>query len=273
MIKYLSGANLVDYISERQAKQVRALVQSKDIQPKLAIINTNPENLPSQKYIKYKQIRAEELGIQTELHNIDETSADELITELANDDSIHGIIIQLPLLDQSKTDSLVSLIPPNKDVDGMTKDSLVEPATAQAVLWLLTGYGIDLKDKNILVIGKGRLVGAPLLKMLQAQNMSVNSVDISNSAEQLAESINMADIVISAAGSPGLIKPEMLRDKQVIIDAGSSEDAGELKGDLDPKVYESKLDIRITPTTGGLGPLTISCLFENLLQLIDKGTT
>lgn len=270
MIRYLSGANLVDYISERQAKQVRALIQSKNIRPKLAIIHTNPEDLPSQKYIKYKQIRAVELGIEAEIHATDEESAGELIQNLAKDSSVHGIILQLPLLDPSKTDCLISLIPPEKDVDGMTNGSPVEPATAQAILWLLTGYGIDLVGKHILVIGKGRLVGKPLIKMLGQQNLSAHSLDITNSNKETADAITNADIIVSATGSPGLIKPEMLKDKQIIIDAGTSEDGGELKGDLDPKVYDSKLDIKITPTTGGLGPLTISCLFENLLQLIDK---
>jgi methylenetetrahydrofolate dehydrogenase (NADP+) / methenyltetrahydrofolate cyclohydrolase len=269
-MKYLSGANLVDYISERQAKQIRALVQSKNIQPKLAIVNTNSGNLPSQKYIKYKQTRAEELGIQVELHDVDEASARELIQNLANDSTVHGIILQLPLIDPSQTDQLIKLIPPQKDVDGMTDNRLVEPATAQAVLWLLTGYGIDLIDKNILVIGRGRLVGEPLIKMLEQQNLKVHSLDITNTREEVSNAVNNADIIISATGEPGLIKTEMLKDKQVVIDAGTSEDGGELRGDLDPKVYESNLDIKVTPTTGGLGPLTISCLFENLLQLIDK---
>lgn len=269
-MKYLSGSNLVDYVSERQAKQVRALIQSKGIQPKLAIINTNPGNLPSQRYIKYKQTRAEELGIDLTIHNVDESSAVELIEELAKDDYTHGIILQLPLKDPNKTDSLVSLIPPEKDVDGMGKDSLVEPATAQAVLWLLTGYGIDLKGQNILVIGKGRLVGGPLIEMLEDQGFEPASIDEANTEEELLEAIQESDLIISAAGKAGLIKPEMLRDKQIIIDAGTSEGGGELKGDLSPKVYESKLNIKVTPTTGGLGPLTISCLFENLIQLIDK---
>ena len=269
-MKYLNGSNLVDYISERQAKQVRALIQSRGIQPKLAIINTNPDNLPSQRYIKYKQIRAAELGIELETHTVDESSAAKLIEDLAKDDTVHGIILQLPLIDSNQTDTLVSLIPSSKDVDGMGKSNLVDPATAQAILWLLTGYGIDLKSQSILVIGKGRLVGAPLIEMLDTQGLKPASLDESSTKDELIKAIQRSDIIISATGEPGLIRPEMLRDKQVVIDAGTSEDGAKLKGDLDPEVYNSKLNIKVTPTTGGLGPLTISCLFENLIQLIDK---
>lgn len=272
MIKYLSGTNLVDYISERQAKQVRALVQSKGIKPKLAIVSTNLEDLPSQKYIKYKQIRAKALGIEVAIHNITESSAGRLIKKLAKDDTVHGIILQLPLINPDLTDKLVTLIPPQKDVDGMSSKSLVEPATAQAILWLLSGYGIELKDKNILVIGKGRLVGAPLIKILENQDLEPKTLDEKNTPDELREALKEADIIISATGSPGLIEPEMLKDKQVIVDAGTSEDRGVLKGDLSPEIYTSELDIKVTPTTGGLGPLTISCLFENLIQLIDKSS-
>lgn len=272
MIKYLSGANLVDYISERQAKQVRALVQSKSVLPKLAVITTNPQNLPSQKYIKHKQIRAKELGIKFEAYEITQEDIPAKIKELSADKSVHGIVLQLPLLDPTQTDQLTKLIPPEKDVDGMGEKSLVDPATAQAILWLLTGYGIDLKGQDILVVGKGRLVGKPLIKMLKNQDLKPKTLDETNTSKELQVAAREADIIISATGSPGLIKQEMLRDKQVIIDAGTSEDGGEIKGDISPEVYESKLNIKITPTTGGLGPLTISCLFENLLQLIDRTT-
>lgn len=269
-MKYLSGSDLVEYISERQAKQVRSLIQSKEIKPELAIVNTNPNHLPSKKYLQLKKRRGEDLGIEVEVHQIEQKDARDTLQRLAKDDSIHGVILQLPLEDPTKTEELISLIPPEKDVDGLTKDSLVEPATVGAILWLLAGYNIDLRNKNILVVGEGKLVGAPLIKALQHQSLEPTSLDDSNSSEELTRAAKEADIIISAAGSPGLIKPEILKNGQVIIDAGTTEDGGGIKGDLDPSVYDSDLDIKVTPATGGVGPLTISYLFENLLQLIDK---
>ncbi|HRV75867.1 MAG: bifunctional 5,10-methylenetetrahydrofolate dehydrogenase/5,10-methenyltetrahydrofolate cyclohydrolase [Candidatus Nomurabacteria bacterium] len=271
-MKFLKGSELVEYISERQAKQIRGLVQSKSIQPKLAIINTNPNHKPSQKYLELKKARGEELGITVDIHQIVESVAEEKIKELAKNKSVHGIILQLPLEDPTLTDELTNLIPPEKDVDGLNKNSLVEPATVGAILWLLAGYNIDLKDKDILIIGQGKLVGLPLLKTLKDQNLSVKTLDETNSPEELKEFIQNSDIIITATGSPGLIKSEMIKDNQVIIDAGTSEDGGVLKGDLDPEVYNSKLDIKITPSIGGVGPLTISYLYENLLHLIDKNS-
>jgi methylenetetrahydrofolate dehydrogenase (NADP+) / methenyltetrahydrofolate cyclohydrolase len=273
-MKYLSGANLVDYISERQARQVRALIQSKNIQPKLVIISTNPKNKASKIYTELKVTRAQDLGITAEIIETTESKASELIQELSKDKSVHGIILQLPLKDAFKTEELLSLIPPEKDVDGLNPKSKVTPATAGAILWLLAGYNIDLKDKKILIIGQGRLVGLPLASALQEQGLSPQTADESTPRKELIQAIQNAEIIITATGYASLIKEEMLRDGQVIIGAGLSEDAKaeQLTGDLDPKVYQSKLNIKVTPQKGGVGPLTISYLFENLLQLIDKTT-
>lgn len=269
-MKFLNGSDLVQYISERQSKQVRALVQGRGIKPRLAIISTDPSNLAIQTYIRLKAKRAEELGIILDHHELEQSQCEQKIKELAEDPLTHGIILQLPLKDPAETEHLLSLIPPEKDVDGMSPNSPVPPATAQAVLWLLAGYNIDLKDKRILVIGKGKLVGAPLTKLIEEQGMEVSSLDELSSSNDLSLAIKNADIIITATGSPGLIKKEMLHDSQVIIDCGTSESGGELVGDLDPSVYDSKLNIKVTPKVGGVGPLTISCLFENLLHLIDK---
>lgn len=270
-MKFLNGTELVEYISERQAKQIRALLQSKNIQPKLAIINSNPDHLPSQKYLQLKKKRAEELKIEAEVYQTDQSKVSTLIKDLSKDSTVHGIVLQLPLSDPTQTNQQIDLLPPQKDVDGLTDKSTVEPATVGAILWLLAGYNIDLKNRKILIIGQGKLVGAPLKKVLKDQNLDVNSLDETTSKEELLKSIAQSDIIISATGSPGLIKPEMLHDGQIIINAGTSEDSGVIKGDLDESVYTSNLNIKLTPKIGGLGPLTISYLFENLLILIDKG--
>jgi len=271
-MKYLKGSDLVEYISERQSKQIRSLVQTRGIHPKLAIVNTNPDHLPSQKYLKLKQLRGEELGIEVEIHQIKRSATKELINRLSEDGETHGVILQLPLEDTSQTEELIKLIPPEKDVDGLGEDSLVEPATVGAILWLLAGYNIDLKNKNILVIGQGKLVGSPLATALRDQNLAVTTLNETSTPEELLDAIKESDIIISAAGQPSLIRPEMLKNGQIIIDAGTTEDGGVIRGDVDQSVYDANLDIKITPTTGGVGPLTISYLFENLLQLIDRNS-
>lgn len=269
-MKYLKGSDLVQYISERQAKQIRALSQSKNLRPKLAIINANPTHLPSQKYLNLKQKRGEELGVIVDIYQISQQEVKSKIKNLSLDSSVHGIILQLPLADLGQEEELIALIPPKKDVDGLTKGSLVQPSTVGAILWLLAGYNIDLKDKKILIVGQGRLVGAPLSRHLKKEGLQAKSIDKTATKQELLKSTLEADIIITSAGAPGLIKPDMLRDGQVIIDAATAEDKGEIRGDVDDSIYESKLDIKITPKKGGLGPLTISHLFENLLLLIDK---
>lgn len=270
MAKLLKGSDLVEYISERQAKQIRSLIQSNGIHPKLAIVNANPDNKVIQTYIDLKIKRADQLGIQVDLIEIDQDKSKDTLIRLSKDESVHGIILQLPLKDPLQTDGLISLIPGEKDVDGMSPNPLVEPATAKAIMWLLAGYNVDLKGKKILIIGKGRLVGAPLSKILIGQDLKPTVLDDSISKEELSLEVKDSDIVITAAGVPSLITEDMLRDSQVIIDCGSAEEQGKVLGDLDPKVYDSKLNLKLTAKVGGVGPLTISCLFENLLQLIDR---
>lgn len=270
-ITLLKGSDLVEYISERQAKQVRALIQSRGITPTLAILIANPKNLAIQKYIKFKQARAEQLGIKIQIHKLDQDQLEEAILKLNRDPEVHGIILQLPLEDPAQAEHLLSLISPQKDVDALGKNALVQPATAGAILWLLAGYNIELKNKKILIIGQGRLVGTPITRLLTEQNLNLETLDISASEQKLKAEIQKADIIISATGSPELIKLSYLKDKQVVIDAGTAESGGVLLGDLDPEVYNGDLNLKLTPKVGGLGPLTISYLFENLIQLIDKG--
>ena len=270
-ITLLKGSDLVEYISERQAKQVRALIQSKGLAPTLAILVANPKNLAIQKYIKFKRARAEQLGIEIQVHKLEQGQLEEAILKLNQDSGVHGIILQLPLEDPTQTEHLLSLISPQKDVDALGKEALVQPATAGAILWLLAGYNVELKNKKILIIGQGRLVGAPITRLLEEQNLNLMTLDISDSEQKLKTETQKADIIITAAGSPGLIKLNYLRDKQVVIDAGTTESGGMLVGDLDPEVYSSDLNLKLTPKVGGLGPLTIIYLFENLIQLIDKG--
>ena len=170
--------------------------------------------------------------------------------------------MQLPILEKEKTDELTNLINPSKDVDGLGKNPKFESATATAILWLLAGYDINLKEKSIALVGRGKLVGAPLYKMFTASNYHV---DIFHHGSDLTK-LRDYDIIITATGKPGLILDEYVKPGAIIVDAGTASEDGVLKGDLSPTVRERNDLTAITPEKGGVGPLTITCLFDHLLQ-------
>jgi methylenetetrahydrofolate dehydrogenase (NADP+) / methenyltetrahydrofolate cyclohydrolase len=186
-----------------------------------------------------------------------------LVQKLNNDTTVHGIIVQLPLPDSSQTDEVTSAINPAKDVDGLHPDSQFTAATPMAILWLLAGYNIDPKGKLVAVVGQGRLVGAPLSQLLEDSEAEVIRCD--KRTKDLAAETRKADIVVSGTGVPGLIKPGMVKPKAVVVDAGAGEANGSVSGDLHPDLFKDA-SLKITPNPGGVGPMTVVALFENLLQ-------
>lgn len=182
---------------------------------------------------------------------------------------VNGIVIQLPLNDPKFTESVLSLVSPKKDIDGLGKNPIYDPATPTAILWLLASYNIDLRGKEHFAIGQGRLVGAPLTKMLLDSGVDVATPDDANT--NLRELCLSSQIIISATGQPGLITSEMVPVDAIIIDAGTATDNGEVVGDVSDEVRE-RPDVTITPKKGGVGPLTVSALFENLLKAVRSQT-
>jgi len=144
---------------------------------------------------------------------------------------------------------------------------LIQPRPL-AILWLLSGYNIDLAGKDIVLVGRGKLVGAPLEKMLQASGVEPRMVvkETPNGPDE----IRKADVVISATGVPGLIKPDMLKQGAVVVDAGVASEGGKTVGDVAPEVYEQRDDLTITPAKGGVGPLTVTALFENVIRAAQR---
>lgn len=260
-MRFLNGSELASYIKERQAKQVRRLRQQYHIQPKLAIIAT-VDNPAIATYLRLKQRYGEDILIDVDVYNVKQSEVPDLINKLNQDPSVYGIIVQLPLADPAETDGIVNLVDPAKDVDGLGKNHILSPATPKAILWLLSGYNIDLVGKNVLLVGLGKLVGAPLKQLLIESNLHPNTAD-RKTADLKAETLQ-ADILITATGSAGLIKPDMIKPKAVVVDAGTASESGNIVGDVDPKVYERD-DLTITPVKGGVGPLTVCALFDNVI--------
>jgi len=267
-MRLLNGKELAEFIQERQAKQVRALKQSEGIDPKLAIVVTDVDNPVIDVYMRLKSRYGNDILIDVDVHKVPHTEAEALLNKLSIDDSVHGIIVQLPLAVPEDTDKIVGLINPHKDVDGLVDHSDFEPATALAIMWLLAGYNIDLVGKNVVLIGHGKLVGQPLEKLMLASG--IEPVIVDKDTENPNDIIADADIIVSATGVAGLIKPDMLKHKAVVVDAGVASEGGKTVGDVSPEVYEQRDDLTITPTKGGVGPLTVCALFDNVIRAAQK---
>lgn len=286
-MKVLDGRELAGFVKERQAAEVRSLLGQK-IQPKLLIIRDS-DNPVITKYVGLKIRYGEDIGVIVEDKKV--SSADEAksaILEANNNPEISGIIVQLPLEDDKDLDSVLSAIAPEKDVDGLSsslldlefakdlKDSeltkegqnktqtkrIFDSATATAINWLLSGYDINLVDKKIGIIGRGRLVGAPLYRMWKNSGFDVtvfgHDADLSV--------LRGFDVIVSGTGVPHLIRSEMIKPGAILVDAGTASEGGKLVGDFDDSIYERNDLKAITPTKGGVGPLTVSVLFDDVIR-------
>lgn len=262
MSKLLNGAELAGYIKERQAKQVRNLRQSHKVFPKLVIIKSTSASKVIDTYVRMKQRYADDILIETVVETLDEANMLEAIQRLNADESVHGIIVQLPLRDPGLTDEIVNAIAPEKDVDGLGQNAKFISATAEAIDWLLVGYGVELAGKRLVIVGRGRLVGGPLARLWQGNGYDVTVLD--DTSGDIAPVVKASDVIVSATGVPRLITDDMVPIEAVVVDAGTTSENGVIVGDADPVLYE-RGDLTITPAKGGVGPLTIATLFDHVV--------
>jgi methylenetetrahydrofolate dehydrogenase (NADP+)/methenyltetrahydrofolate cyclohydrolase len=260
-MKLLNGTELAGFIKERHARQLRALRHDK-IFPKLAIVQAKDDPVINT-YVHLKQQYGADIGVEVEHHKVRQPEVPKILNKLSIDHSVHGIIVQLPLEDPSQTDEIVNLVDPKKDVDALGRDSKFDPATPMAILWLLNGYNVDLQTKRILLIGRGKLVGAPLERILKNSGYVVEVID--REIPDLKERALNADVIITATGSPAILYPNMIKQDAIVVDAGVASEEGKTVGDLAPEVYQRD-DLTITPEKGGVGPLTVCALFENVIR-------
>ena len=263
-MRELNGSELAGFIKERQAKQVRALRQAWHINPRLAIV-TDVENPVIETYMRLKQRYGADILIDVEIHRVPAGGALEVIQELNNRDDVQGIILQLPISNPEQTEELLESIREDKDVDGLRKKAIFQAATPTAISWLLAGYGVGLKGKKVAIVGRGRLVGAPLEKMWLKSGVDVT---VFEKGDDLSQLINY-DIIVSATGVPGLIKSQVIKTKAVVVDAGTASENGKIVGDVSEEVRQRN-DVIITPKKGGVGPLTVSALFDNVITACLK---
>ncbi len=253
--------------------------------PELAIIQVG-ERHDSSAFIRAKIAFAEKVGVITKhIHLSQEIGQQELIQEIKKcnlNPSVKGIIVQLPLPAHIDSDEVIDTIDPHKDIDGLTtvnvkllsennKDAIV-PATARGVKELLSHYNINIAGKKITVVGRSRLVGKPMAQLFSNEGAQV-TVAHSQTTDLIQETKD-ADIIVVAVGKPKLIRAQHVRSGQIIIDVGINRDGevvvggspAKLVGDVDFGTVSDVIgpDGAITPVPGGVGPMTVLCLFENL---------
>jgi len=265
-MKLLNGKELAEFIQERQAHQVRGLRQAHDIKPKLAIVVT-VDNPVIDVYMRLKQQYGTVMQVEVDIHRVSQSEVPGLLENLNADEEVHGIIVQLPLEDPTQTEAIVNLVAPDKDVDALGANAIFDPATPMAIMWLLAGYNIDLNGKHVLLIGRGKLVGAPLEKILTNSGVDVQVAD--RSTADLKQVALQADVIITAAGSPALLFSDMIKQGAVVVDAGVASEDGKTVGDVAPELYDRD-DLTITPAKGGVGPLTVCALFENVIRAAQR---
>ena len=258
-MKELNGREIAGYVKERQAHTVKALRSRKKF-PKLVIFYDNDSPV-IEKYMSLKQAYGEDIKVEVDVIKLTANTAEEKLRAAAKDESVTGIIVQLPLAECDM--KILDLIPLEKDVDGLRGQS--DTATAMAIHWLLNSYGIELTGKKLAIVGHGKLVGAPLERMWKESGYDVTVYDKGSDISTLPD----CDVVVTAAGVPGLIKSEMLKYGAVVVDAGTASEGGVIKGDLDDAARERD-DLTVTPKIGGVGPLTVAMLFERVLQATEQ---
>ena len=221
-------------------------------------------------FVRIKERAAERLQVTLVRESItEEMTADEvelMIADLAG--RTDGIIVQLPLPIGMDTDGVLAAIPREKDADGINPltlepERIARAPVVEAIREILQRNGIDVESRKACVVGAGRLVGKPAALWLKHEGADVRVItDVESSREELQN----ADIIVSGAGEPGLIKPDMIKEGCVLIDAGTSEAGGRIAGDADP-ACAAKCSL-FTPVPGGVGPIAVAMIFKNLFALI-----
>jgi methylenetetrahydrofolate dehydrogenase (NADP+)/methenyltetrahydrofolate cyclohydrolase len=277
MSKILSGIEVRDFKVSKLKTEFKTL----DFVPCLAIVQVGSRP-DSTAFIRAKQNLAKKLEVGTKLINLEENiSTDaiiELIQSLNTDNSINGIIVQLPLPSHINAYEVIESIDPKKDVDAMTslnvknwllgKEGCLWPATARGLIEMFGYYNIDLAHKNVVIIGRSLLVGKPIAMMCLSQNATVTVCH--SQTLNIKEKTKTADIIIVATGCKRLLTADYVKAGQIIIDVGiSKNDEGSLVGDVDFDTVSNIVEA-ITPVPGGVGPMTVLGLFENLLQVCKK---
>lgn len=262
-------------ISNDIKQEIKLIVDKMNKKPKLVVIQIG-DDFASNSYIKAKQKFALETDIIFEHKKLDSDLSEEniinIITELNVNKSVAGIMVQLPLPNNLNTHKIINSINPIKDIDGLTNENLGKlfnyldgyyPCTPLGIMELLKRYNIELKGKHAVILGRSSLVSKPLSQMLLKEDVTVTIVH--SQTKNLSDVIKLGDIIISAIGKPKFITREMIKNDAIIIDVGINYFEDKLCGDVD---FDNVKEIAsyITPVPGGVGPMTVAMLFQNIIK-------
>lgn len=266
----LDGKKIKGIILEELKDEVLKLSN----QPKLVVIQVGNDEA-SNVYIKQKINMCNYIGYECEhikLDNVNNEDVILLIDRLNKDESVTGIMVQLPLSDNLDTDLILNRIDSCKDVDGLTDDNIanlfsnrdcLSSCTPSGVMELLDRYNISVNGKNVVIVGRSNLVGKPLSLMMLGKDASVTICH--SKTNNLSEYTRMADILVVAVGKPNLITGDMVKEDSVIIDVGINRLENGLCGDVDFDSVKDRVKY-ITPVPGGVGPMTVAMLGKNILK-------
>jgi methylenetetrahydrofolate dehydrogenase (NADP+)/methenyltetrahydrofolate cyclohydrolase len=236
------------------------------------------DDKPSKIYVRWKHKKAEEAGMVSKGIELPASATQEeverAVKSFADDPDVHGILVQLPIPDHLDTERVLALIPPEKDVDGLTELSMGRlmrglpghvPCTPLGVMRLLERYGIPTKGKRVVVIGRSTLVGLPQTILMIRKGGDATTTCAHSHTTDLLEVCREADIIVSAVGIAKLITKDHVKSGAVVVDVGVSRVEEKIVGDVDYDEVQ-KVASAITPMPGGTGPMTIACLLENTVE-------
>ena len=272
--KVLDGKQIAKEYRQGLQEQVESL-KERGFTPKLSVSLVCNDGA-SQSYVKSKKKAAEKIGMISEIVHLDESTSEEDVLKeldrLNNDDSVSGILVQVPLPEQVSEQKVLESINPDKDVDGFHPSNIGKlyideqtfvPCTPLGIMEILKHADINLEGKHAVVIGRSHIVGQPVSKLLLQKNATVTILH--SRSKDMSKHLKDADVIVSAVGKPGLVTKDVVKEGAVIIDVGNTPDEnGKLKGDVE---YEEVKEIAgaITPVPGGVGPLTITMVLNNTL--------
>ena len=286
--KVLSGKDTAIAAYESFKDRI-SLLSTKGITPGLCVILVG-EDPASKIYVRTKTKKLKSLGLKSEAirleSSVQESELISVINDLNNDNSFHGILVQMPLPEHINSQNIINAIMPEKDVDGFHPENVgwlsigkprFIPCTPKGIMRIFNHYNIDLSGKDVVVIGRSNIVGRPMSTLVSSSNKGANGTcTICHSRTlDLFEYTQRADVIISAIGIPNYLKADMIKDGSIIIDVGinridaENEKGYKIVGDVDFNSVIDKVS-KITPVPGGVGPMTIAMLVENTIESAEE---
>ena len=277
MEKLLLGGPVSEYLDKQSLNNFNNYEKASGEKASLGAI-TIGDDPSSLLYVERKEEKAKELNVNFHWKKLNKAaSKDDVVSAIDEYKSLNGVILQLPIPISLDKDELIDIIPSHLDVDGLTSNNLgtlfenepaVVPATARAVIEIFKYYEIDLTGKDISILGRSRLVTAPLAHLLSTQKYNATVTVLHSKSRNINQTIKKSDIVISAIGKAYFFNSSHFKEGSIVIDIGISKKDEKSYGDVNP-IDTDKILYARTPFPGGVGPVTVSALYANLAKLVS----